>query len=361
MNRGYVAAGRPERGTDPPAGRDRDLLADLRTSIDKILGPLLPAGTRCALMDFPNSANVGDAAIWMGERAWLERSGIDVVYTCDRFTYSPSRLRKELQDGVILWHGGGNLGDLWPGFQAFRERVVSEFPDNRIVQLPQSVWFGDPANAARASKIFNHHPNLHLLLRDKESLARSEELFDAPSELCTDPAFALDPPQTTEPPVRDVVWLSRTDLESSGAHGRPMHEALTLDWMADTAPHLRRPLPTYAGYVINRLVSAAVRRVPPGTPGFGRATSATYDWRAGQRVARGCRILTMGRVVVTDRLHGHILCCLLGIPHVIVGDRFGKLRSFYDTWTQEFISARFADTPSDAYLEAQNLLARSGA
>jgi hypothetical protein len=164
VNRRDVAAGRSQKGTGPPAGRDRDLLADLRTSIDKVLGPLLPAGTRCALMDFPNSANVGDAAIWMGERAWLERSGIDVVYTCDRFTYSPSRLRRELKDGVILWHGGGNLGDLWPAFQAFRERVVAGFPDNRIIQLPQSIWFGEPANAARASKIFNDHPNLHLLL-----------------------------------------------------------------------------------------------------------------------------------------------------------------------------------------------------
>jgi exopolysaccharide biosynthesis predicted pyruvyltransferase EpsI len=348
-----------ERVLDARA-RDAALLENLRASIDEVLRPLVPEGTRCALMDFPNSGNVGDAAVWHGERTWLDRNGVELVYASDRYTFSKAKLKKELRDGVILLSGGGNLGDLWPGFQTFRESVISDFRDNRVIQLPQSVRFVDPANAERASKIFNSHPNLHLLLRDYESLERARELFTAPSELCTDMAFAQDPPVPNVSPVRDVLWLCRTDLESDGSWAGPATELLAHDWLIDAAPHLGLPASRRAGYAINRLFSAVVRRSPPRIPGLGLLASATYDRRARQRVDRGCRILSRGRVVVTDRLHGHILCCLLGVPHVVSSDRFAKLRSFYDTWTKGFSTATFMDSIDDAFVRAEELLARSG-
>jgi exopolysaccharide biosynthesis predicted pyruvyltransferase EpsI len=354
-----VALERTEQALDARA-RDAALVDELRSSIDEVLRPLVPGGTRCALMDFPNSGNVGDAAVWLGERSWLDRNGVEVVYACDRYTYSKARLQKELRDGVILLRGGGNLGDLWPGFQTFRESVISDFPDNRMIQLPQSVRFVDPANAERASKIFNSHPNLHLLLRDNESLDRARELFTAPSELCTDMAFAQDPPDPNTSPVHDLLWLCRTDQESTAPPAGPASETLAHDWLIDAAPHLGLPVSKRAGYAINRLFSAAVRRSPPRALGLGLLASATYDRRARQRVDRGCRILRTGRVVITDRLHGHILCCLLGIPHVVSSDRFAKLRSFYDTWTEGFSSVHFADSIDDAFAQAEELLEQSG-
>jgi exopolysaccharide biosynthesis predicted pyruvyltransferase EpsI len=351
-----------ERTERPPDARARDaaLVEGLRNSIDKVLRSLLPEGTRCALMDFPNSGNVGDAAVWHGERTWLDRNGIELVYASDRYTFSKAKLKKELRDGVILLSGGGNLGDLWPGFQTFRESVISDFHDNRIVQLPQSVRFVDPANAERASKIFNSHPNLHLLLRDRESLDRAGELFTAARELCTDMAFAQDPPETNASPVHDVLWLCRTDLESTASPAGPVTDALTHDWLIDAAPNLGLPVSKRAGYAINRACSAVVRRSRPRMPGLRPLASATYDRRARQRVDRGCRILKTGRFVITDRLHGHILCCLLGIPHVVSSDRFAKLRSFYDTWTKGFSTAHFADSIDDGFAQVEELLARSG-
>jgi exopolysaccharide biosynthesis protein PssK len=37
--------------------------------------------------------------------------------------------------------------------------------------------------------------------------------------------------------------------------------------------------------------------------------------------------------VITDRLHAHILCLLMDIPHVVVDNSYGKVRSFVETWT----------------------------
>ena len=40
----------------------------LRTQAAALLHELITPGSRCALVDFPMHANVGDSAIWLGER-----------------------------------------------------------------------------------------------------------------------------------------------------------------------------------------------------------------------------------------------------------------------------------------------------
>ena len=354
-----VTAQETKRSLSPtPAlpGSDRSLLKDLAAAIDARLAPLLSGHSRCALFGFPTGANVGDSALWVAETSWLERAGIDVVYACNRFTYSRSRLRRELKDGVILWHGGGNLGDLWPVAQAFREQVISESHDNPIVQLPQSVTFRDPRNAERAAGIMNQHPNLKLLARDPASLERAHEIFAVECSLCPDMAFALDLPEQRSRASRDVLWLMRDDIESAEGNGETPTGELTLDWLSDVPSQLRRPWTTYSGYTANRWFSAGIRRWPRWLPAPSRAVAATYNRRARQRLDRGWRTLMLGRVVVTNRLHGHILACILGQPHVVLGDRYGKLRSFYDKWSSEFSVARFADTYEEAHTLARELL-----
>jgi pyruvyl transferase EpsO len=69
---------------------------------------------------------------------------------------------------------------------------------------------------------------------------------------------------------------------------------------------------------------------------------------ASERLVRGCVMLSQGRLVVTDRLHAHILCLMMGIPHVLVDNNYGKVRSFVDTWTRGAPGMRFCSDWSDA-------------
>ncbi|MCA1835886.1 MAG: polysaccharide pyruvyl transferase family protein, partial [Actinobacteria bacterium] len=87
----------------------------------------------------------------------------------------------------------------------------------------------------------------------------------------------------------------------------------------------------------------------------GRATAS--DWLATLQLRRGCRLLASGRVVVTDRLHGHLLSLLLGLPHVILGDRYGKTASTLATWTGDWPAMRWARTPTQALARAHDLAA----
>ena len=71
--------------------------------------------------------------------------------------------------------------------------------------------------------------------------------------------------------------------------------------------------------------------------------------------------LAHGRVVVTDRLHGHILSTLAGIPHVVLDNASGKSRAMYETWTSSCESVRFAEDLDGATALASELLAASPA
>lgn len=42
---------------------------------------------------------------------------------------------------MILLTGGGSLGDIWFRHQEFRQRVLSDFPNHRMIQLSQAIFF----------------------------------------------------------------------------------------------------------------------------------------------------------------------------------------------------------------------------
>jgi len=63
---------------------------------------------------------------------------------------------------------------------------------------------------------------------------------------------------------------------------------------------------------------------------------------AQNRLDRGVKLLSSAEFVITDRLHGHILCLLLGIPHIALDNSYGKLSGFISTWTKDCPFVRVA-------------------
>lgn len=349
----------PRRTTGP----DLELIAGLQDELTRQVAPLIPRDRRVALIDFPNHGNVGDVLIWLGQRRWLRDHDYDVAYVCDQRSYSPHTLRKRIGRGTVLIHGGGNLGDLWPQWQAFRERVVAELPDQRIVQLPQSIHFREEGNARRAAAVLDAHPDLHLLLRDEASLAFARERFAARSALCPDFAFGLGPLARPAEPDLDRLVLSRTDAERSAAAldaGGADHAFVT-DWT------VQRPTDTGYSQTWERLqhhswhFGRRLNRPTPPTMLALDGLGVVYEWLARDRARFGRRLLSRGRVVVTDRLHGHVLALLLGIPNVVLDTGYGKIAGFVEAWTASAAASRIAQTPEDAARLAQGLLNGVGA
>ncbi len=299
-------------------GEQRALLAALyRTHVE--------FGSRYALVDFPDHANVGDSAIWLGELALLrEITGRDPCYVSTWHDFDLDAFHDACPDGILFLHGGGNLGDIWPHHQRFREDILARVRDRPVVQLPQSIHFRVPSEVDRFAALVADHPDFVLYVRDTRSLDFARKHLACPSHLAPDSAYALGA-QSRDAAQCDVLMLMRTDDERQGYALPSADPATVVDWLEDDAD------------------------LPAGINPKAREAQAVA------RVDRGLRLLARGRVVVTDRLHAHILADLLGIPHVVLDNDYGKIAAYLDAWSVPDAIVMRASTIEHAVVLAKQL------
>jgi len=335
---------------------DDNLIDTLRRKTIDVVGSLIPRDRPVALLDFPRYSNVGDAAIWLGEISCLAACGIPrdhVRYMCDVATYSESNLRRSIgESGFILLHGGGNFGDLWAGHQQFRETVIAAFPNNPIVVLPQSIHFTEPRALDTAAVAFNRHGDLTVLVRDQASLDVLRERFTTCNILCPDMAFCLGKLDRPVEADRDIVYLARVDKESQFSADTRVRAGITaVDW-PDVANVRTWQLGNALGdFQANHPRIARSLRAP--IQAFVRSS---YGAMSTERLTLGNSLLARGRVVVTDRLHVHILALLMRIPHVVLDNNYGKIRRFHDAWTTDSALTRVAGSLDEAFELAAAML-----
>lgn len=281
------------------------LIAELAGKVLSALAQVVPPGPY-ALLDFPDHSNVGDSAIWLGERAILRRHhGCKPAYVCAYHDFDHIELEDALPEGTIYLHGGGNFGDLYPRHQVFRRGIMGRY-GQRVVQLPQSLYFGTREAWEEARRLPS--TGATLMARDQPSATLARELGFDPI-MVPDSAFGMGPLARIGRPRVDLLVLKRTDAESVQGG------AVEVDWLEEP-PRTRQ---------IARLWTVATK---------GRLDRlAYYDRLAKMRVRRGVRLLSQGRRIATDRLHAHILSLMLGIPHYAADNLTGKVHAFVDCWT----------------------------
>lgn len=337
-----------------------ELVCSLQSLIDEALGAHVVAGARVAHVGYPNHWNTGDPAIWLGTEAALRRLGCHVVYQCAWQDYDRELMASQLGGGPILIAGGGNLGDLWPNHQLFRERILRDFPDNPVIQLPQSVCFEQPENLARFRRVCARHPDFQLMLRDWRSLKLAGESLDVPTSLCPDMAFGLGPLIPTCAPRSDIFWLSRTDKESLALDAPLLDGGIERrDWLERGADETGEDDDWESAGRLNQRIQRLhtdLRGQPEDATALLSGVSEAYESLAWIRVRRGLRMLSRGRVIITDRLHGHILGLCLGKPQVVMDNSYRKISSTRETWTAASVSTHWATTPTQALSHARALI-----
>jgi pyruvyl transferase EpsO len=328
---------------------------DLDALQNRLVAALAPQieGRRVALLDFPNHTNCGDSAIVLGEERLFRTLSARVVHRSDHVNFREDALRRLPRDVVILLHGGGNMGDLWPAFQSLREQVIAGFPDRTIVQLPQSIEYRDEANAARMREVAGAHRDFHLLVRERRSQELATRLLGVEAALVPDMAFMLEPRTRTAAPVEDVLALCRTDKEATSAIAARAEAAglPVVDWLhePDAVTNRRRVTQerlARRAHWFNRIPVPAVS---------GALTRFAYEPLARMRLDYGLGLISRGRAVLTDRLHAHVMCSLLGIPSVAVDTGYGKIRGVHELWMADAPINRLAGSFEEALPLAREL------
>lgn len=308
-----------------------------------------------ALVDFPNHWNIGDAAIWMGEATYFQGyRRARPSYACTTMGFREADLRAAVPDGPIFFHGGGNFGDLWTRHHDFRLMLLEKYPEREIIQLPQSIHFQDPSRIPATARAIERHRRFTLIVRDKPSFDFATATFQCEVRLCPDMAFFIGALKREAAPDVDAFYLMRSDKERTvtEAPEQPGYSYRVADWPRENRRADRWVMRSH------RLLGMA-HGLLRGRPLLPRARVAGYDAQARVRVRRGCRMLSSGRVVVTDRLHAHIVSLLLGIPHAVLDNSYGKIAGCLSAWTGSAADVYQTSSLGDAERWARERLADS--
>lgn len=314
------------------------VMAQLKHRLSRI-AEVIPPSRPIVYLDYPVHNNVGDLLIHQGADAFLEDYGYNVL---GRFSMHDFGLRsgvdepkvtlkpsiKELdallarRDCLLVLHGGGNIGDIWPHFQMFREMIVERYRNTPIFVLPQSIHFDNPCARERAAHIFSAHPQLHIFVRDAESLSfvrdsckvAGEIMPDMAQQLWGRPEFA---PHKTDGCLGELV-MRRRDKESANPSRGQM---FSFDWedLNGTA---------------SNIALRGLRKLQTIDSPLRHWVSNYQLWRIyrDHLISRAVDSFRPYSCINTDRLHGMILGALMG-KKVLYGEgTYGKLHRYAQLW-----------------------------
>jgi exopolysaccharide biosynthesis predicted pyruvyltransferase EpsI len=213
-----------------------------------------------------------------------------------------------------------------------------------------SIHFDDLARAEAAARAIARHGNFRLFVRDQPSYDFAAARFDCEIVLCPDMALFIGALGRRAPDM-DVLYLLRTDKEQAvrGYAGRTGYTFRVADWLMERGPSVEA-----------RRLLRVLRDMRRGQWDRLALRAASYEAAARARVLRGCRLLSSGRLVITDRLHAHLLSLLLGIPHAVLDNNYGKLGRFLEVWTGGAAGVHYAASTEDAEDWAATMVSGAG-
>ena len=171
----------------------------------------------------PNLRNVGDHAQAVAIKKWLANNFGDYpIVEFDKnqvHEYLPSVKRIVSKDDLIFLHSGGNLGDRGLWSETARRLLIENLPANRIISLPQTIFFSNTAEGREqleiSKGIYNGHASLIVMARDHYSFKLAKEYFpDCETMLCPDFVLYLASDADTSGERKNVLLCLRNDSES---------------------------------------------------------------------------------------------------------------------------------------------------
>lgn len=78
---------------------------------------------------------------------------------------------------VIILTGGGNIGDIWLGAEQIRRNVLEEYPDNKIIIMPQTITFRTNEEKEKSIEIYSKVKDLSVITREEYSYKIAKEIF----------------------------------------------------------------------------------------------------------------------------------------------------------------------------------------
>jgi len=288
-------------------------------------------------LDLPYYTNIGDTLIWKGTEDFLEQCQGNCLYRASIETYIKPEISNEV---IILLQGGGNFGDIWRRHTEHVMKVLKDFPDNKVIILPQTVHYNSSEVLKSDALQISKHKNLTICARDKNSFDILSQNFSINDVLLLpDMAFCIHESFLQKHAVRSkgkTLFFKRKDVEQSNYD----FDSYIRESEVDT-----REWPSMDSFLVATMVLTGLsilRKRLSKINLFKRLT----DWYAihiymPYLLRIGVRFMSSYEKVYSTRLHGAILGILLNKEMVFFDNSYGKNSSFFTCWLEDFNKVTF--------------------
>lgn len=287
------------------------------------------------LLDLPYFTNVGDILIWQSTLDILETLPYKCLYSCSKESYIKPSLPA---DAIIIFMGGGNFGDLWKSHQVFRHRVLTDFPNNRILQLPQSVWFKSKEDIKQDAAIFSKHiGDITICLREQQSYDLIKSNYKSVNVLLLpDLVLSFDVNKYIKKynihiqEKKETVFIKRQDIEKKDNNSSLY---MTNVEIADWPCMQKKTVPTRVIEIIIRIIH--LMHLPANMRK--RLLDFCYKHILKDIYLKvGIKFIGQYKNVYSTRLHAAILSCLLGKKTYLFDNSYGKCSGVFYLWMKNY-------------------------
>lgn len=255
--------------------------------------------------------NLGDVAITYAQTKFLkdilgnnfEVIEIPISHSLEGLYF----VKKNIKRGDIITSvGGGNLGDLYNQIEFIRQLAVRSFPKNKFISFPQTFDFSETAEGKKAlaiaKKVYNAHPNLYMVAREKTSYALMKQHFEKAHILLT-------------PDIVLSLNKEYPKLERNGA---------VICMRQDKEKNLTQKQTAFIQYEINN----RFKSVTMYDTHINRDNMNIEERE--EELEKIWNTFKSAELVVTDRLHGMIFCYITNTPCLVFQNNNHKVRETYD-------------------------------
>lgn len=272
-------------------------------------------GRNILFTDIPVYNNIGDLLIMFGTMKFFEKNCIKLKSITSAYDFDFSKVEKS---DVIVLQGGGNFGDLYHLHQKFRDEVIRKFPNNKIVVLPQTIYFESQENYEKCCEQYSKHKDLHICVRDESSFDLASKMSNN-VYLLPDMAHNLYPLSSKSELKYNTLFIKRIDKELSSFRLDIMSDKQT-DWEELLSFHNFFIKIIRKQFKINFLDKLLIK---------------LWIWYSDILVDKAIKLFSGYEKIYTTRLHGHILACLMDKKNIVFDNSYGKNSSYMKLWTSK--------------------------
>ena len=296
-----------------------------------------PLGKKIYIIGTPEHGNTGDHAIAIAEKKFLISNGFSLTRVKDislieYFNYAHLYKKYIRRNSLICGTGGGNLGDLWIKEERFRHRLIDDFPNNKMLIFPQTIFFSNTAfgkKALETSKTYyNNKKGLTIVAREKTSFELLNNYFEKPKTLLVpDMVLLTDYGVLKQNDKNHYVFLVfRQDKEGILTD----QEKATLIKKLEEKQTEYKTGDTICNENINKMNREDVIR-------------------------KKIQEFSNAKLVITDRLHGMIYSAISSTPCIVLGNNHHKIKDSYE-WISYLPYIKYANNIDEAVKLISELL-----